>query len=240
MSERAPTIGVTRCSRLDDYIASVEQTGARARVLEVTESPRKVLTEIDGLLLTGGGDIDPVFYREERHPSTDDAEPGRDEFEIDLARRAIAVDLPTLAICRGVQVLNVAAGGTLVQDIPSTIASELRHSIEQPKDEVAHEVRVAPESRLAWALGPVVEVSGTCRVNSRHHQSVGRLGDRLVSSATATDGVIEAIEKPESRFCVGVQWHPENFWRTGEFSPLFGAFVEAARERLQRRLGEEE
>jgi putative glutamine amidotransferase len=240
MTGIAPTIGVTRCSRLDDYVSSVEQAGARVRVLEVSESPRKLLGEIDGLLLTGGGDVDPALYGEHRHASVDDAEPGRDEFELDLARRAMTGEVPLLAICRGAQVLNVAAGGTLVQDIPSSIASELRHSIEQPKDEVAHEVRVAPESRLAWALGTVVEASGTCRVNSRHHQSVGRLGDGLVSSATATDGVIEAIEKPESRFCVGVQWHPENFWRTGEFRPLFGAFVEAARERLQRRLGEEE
>ena len=240
MTNTTPTIGVTRCSRLDDYVSSVEQAGARVRVLEVSESPRKLLGEIDGLVLTGGGDVDPALYGEGRHESVDDAEPGRDEFELDLARRAMTEEVPLLAICRGVQVLNVAAGGTLVQDIPSSIASELRHSIEQPKDEVAHEVRVAPESRLAWALGPVVDAAHTCRVNSRHHQSVGRLGDGLVSSAAATDGVVEAIEKPESRFCLGVQWHPENFWRTGEFSPLFSAFVEAARERLQRRLGEDE
>jgi putative glutamine amidotransferase len=240
VTSSTPTIGVTHCSRLDDYVSSVEQAGARVRVLEVSESPRKLLAEIDGLLLTGGGDVDPALYGEDRHASVDDAEPGRDEFELDLARRAMTEEVPLLAICRGAQILNVAAGGALVQDIPSSIASELRHSIEQPTDEVSHEVRVAPDSRLAWALGEVVDASSTCRVNSRHHQSVGRLGDGLVSSATAPDGVIEAIEKPESRFCLGVQWHPENFWRTGEFSPLFGAFVEAARERLQRRIGEDE
>src|SRR5262245_51257419 len=105
-----PVIGVTRCSRLDDYVSSVEQAGARARVLDVSESPRKVLDEIDGVLLTGGGDVDPVLYGEDRHESVEDAEPGRDEFEIDLARRAIAADTPLLAICRGAQVLNVAAG----------------------------------------------------------------------------------------------------------------------------------
>src|SRR5687768_7532022 len=127
MTDRPATIGVTRCSKLEDYLASVEQAGARARVLEATESPRKVLNEIDGILLTGGGDVDPVFYRQDRHPLTDDAEPGRDEFEIDLARRAMAENVPVLAICRGAQVLNVAAGGTLVQDIPSAIESELTH-----------------------------------------------------------------------------------------------------------------
>jgi putative glutamine amidotransferase len=226
-----PVLGITRCSRLDDYIASVEQSGGRARVLEVGESPRSLIEQIDGVLLTGGGDIDPVFYGEERHPSVYDAEPGRDEFEIDLARRAVAADVPVLAICRGTQVLNVAAGGTLVQDIPSELATELAHSVETPKDCVAHEVRVAANSRLHAALGETVGAACTCRVNSRHHQSVGRLGSGLVASAVASDGVIEAIEAPAARFCVGVQWHPENFWQSGEFRGLFDAFIAAARER---------
>jgi putative glutamine amidotransferase len=231
MTERQPTIGVTRCSKLDDYIASVEQTGARARVLEVTESPRKVLAEIDGVLLTGGGDVDPVFYREERHPLTHDAEPGRDEFEIDLARRALGEDVPMLAICRGAQVLNVAAGGTLVQDIPSALESDLTHSVPEPKNVECHDITVAAGSRLARALGPRIEASCSCRVNSRHHQSVGRPGEGLAISAIAADGVIEAIEAPAARFCIGVQWHPENFWRSGEFRPLFEEFVRAAQER---------
>jgi putative glutamine amidotransferase len=225
-----PVVGITRCSRLDDYIASVEQSGGRARVLEVSESPRALMDQIDGVLLTGGGDVDPVFYGEERHPTSYDAEPGRDEFEIDLARRAVAKDLPLLAICRGSQVLNVAAGGTLVQDIPSAVTTELTHSVDVPKDGVAHEVRVTPNSRLHAALGAAVDAACTCRVNSRHHQSVGRLGSGLIATAVASDGVIEAIEAPAARFCVGVQWHPENFWRTGQFRGLFDAFVAAARE----------
>jgi putative glutamine amidotransferase len=233
-----PTIGVTQCSHLDDYIASVEQAGARARVLEVSESPRKVLGEIDGLLLTGGGDVDPVLYGQDRHPLVEDAEPGRDEFELDLARRAIGADLPVLAICRGAQVLNVAAGGTLIQDIPSTVVSDVSHSIKEPRDAVAHSVRVAPGSRLEQALGAAVDAAAhLCRVNSRHHQSIDRLGSGLVSSATSPDGVVEAIERVEAGFCVGVQWHPENFWRTGEFAPLFQAFVKTARERQVARLG---
>jgi putative glutamine amidotransferase len=228
-----PVIGITRCNRLDDYVSSIEQTGARVRVLEVSESPRAIVKEVDGVLLTGGGDVDPTFYGEERHDSVEDAEPGRDEFEIDLARRAMSADLPLLAICRGSQVLNVAAGGTLVQDIPSSVGTELPHRVTEPKNVECHDVSVVPGSRLAAALGAHIGAGCLCRVNSRHHQSVGRIGAGLVASATAPDGVIEAIEAPSSTFCVGVQWHPENFWQSGEFSPLFDAFVEAARARTR-------
>jgi putative glutamine amidotransferase len=232
--DRKPTIGVTRCSRLDDYVASVEQAGGRARVLDVSESPRKLLSELDGVLLTGGGDVDPVLYGEDRHPTVDDAEPGRDEFEIDLARRAVAADLPLLAICRGAQVLNVAAGGTLVQDIPSAVTSTLRHSLQEPKDAVAHEISVTPGSRLERVLSARIDAAHTCRVNSRHHQAVGRVGDGLSTSAVSADGIVEGIERPSATFCLGVQWHPENFWRTGEFAPLFEAFINAARARHHR------
>jgi putative glutamine amidotransferase len=224
-----PVIGVTRCNRMDDYIASIEQAGGRVRILEVSDSPRAVVREIDGLVLTGGGDIDPVLYREERHPTVTDAEPGRDEFEIDLARRAMDADLPLLAICRGAQVLNVAAGGTLVQDIPSGLETTLSHSIEEPKHELAHDVTVTPGSCLQRALGTDQAGTQTCRVNSRHHQSVGKLGGSLRTSAVAADGVVEAIEREDGEFCIGVQWHPENFWRTGEFNRLFAAFITAAR-----------
>jgi putative glutamine amidotransferase len=234
--DHVPVIGVTRCSRLDDYLASIEQSGAQARVLEVSESPRTVLQTIDGVLLTGGGDVDPALYGEARHDTVDDAEPGRDEFEIDLARRAMEADFPILAICRGAQVLNVAAGGTLVQDIPTAVTSDLAHSVKEPKNSIAHEIRIAADSRLHAALGAAMDPACACRVNSRHHQSVGRLGRDLVASATAPDGVIEGIEIPYRTFCVGVQWHPENFWRTGEFKPLFDAFVAAARERLESRV----
>jgi putative glutamine amidotransferase len=228
-----PIVGVTRCSKLEDYVASVEQAGARARVLEVSESPRALIDLLDGVLLTGGGDVDPVLYGEDRHPTIEDAEPGRDEFEIDLARRAMAADMPLLAICRGAQVLNVAAGGTLVQDIPSAVETDLSHTLKNPKDCIAHAVQITRGSRLHNALGARVDAACTCRVNSRHHQSVGKLGKDLVASGVAPDGVVEAIEAPDATFCLGVQWHPENFWRTGEFKPLFDAFVEAARLRRQ-------
>jgi putative glutamine amidotransferase len=226
-----PIIGITRCSRLDDYVASVEASGGRPRILEVSDSPRKILGEIHGLVLTGGGDIDPVLYGEDRHPSVEDAEPGRDEFELDLARRAVDANLPLLAICRGAQVLNVACGGTLVQDIPSEVTSDLRHSISEPRNAVAHDVTVRSGSKLEGALGTAATVR-TCRVNSRHHQSVGRVGRGLAASATAPDGVIEAIESPTADFCLGVQWHPENFVAGGEFRPLFDAFITRAAARL--------
>jgi putative glutamine amidotransferase len=135
--------------------------------------------------------------------------------------------VPLFAICRGVQVLNVAAGGTLVQDIPSAIESELDHRIQEPKHAPAHEVRITPDTVLASTLG-VDRQLDTCSVNSRHHQAVERVAPSFVVSAVSTDGVIEAIERPQSQFCVGVQWHPENFWPSGEFDGLFEAFVRAA------------
>jgi len=217
---------------MDDYVQSVERAGGRVRVLDVGESPRRVVGEIQGLLLTGGGDVDPVFYGEDRHPTLDDAEPGRDEFEIDLARRAVSADLPLLAICRGAQVLNVAGGGSLVQDIPSFHSAALAHSVAEPRDGRAHEVRIDPGSRLARALGSEVDAAGTCRVNTRHHQSIARPGRGFVATARAPDGIVEAIEKPGAAWCVGVQWHPENFCATGGFRELFESFVSAARERM--------
>ena len=221
-------IGITRCSRMDDYLASVERAGGRPRILEVSESPAAVLEAVDGVLLTGGGDVDPLLYGEPRHPTVHDAEPGRDQFEIDLARRAVEAGIPLLAICRGAQVLNVAAGGTLLQDIPSAITSELSHAVSEPKTAESHDIRVVPGSRLGVALGTRLAGAWRCRVNSRHHQAVGRPGKGLTVSATAPDGVIEGIEAGAALFCVGVQWHPENFWETGEFAPLFDAFVRAA------------
>ena len=221
-----PTIGVTRCSRLDDYLSSVEQAGGRARVLEVSESPRKLLDEIDGLLLTGGGDIDPVLYGEDRHPTVEDAEPGRDEFEIDLARRAMAADLPLLAICRGAQVLNVAAGGTLVQDIPSTVTptSRTASSSRRAPTRMPSTSRLGRDSNRRSASRstrthvprqqPAPPVRRPCRVRPDplgHGARRRRRGDRKARTRA---------------FCVGVQWHPENFWRTGEFAPLFDTFVE--------------
>ena len=227
-------MGVTRCSSLEDYLRSIEKAGGVPRVLDFDGDPAAVLRQIDAVLLTGGGDVDPARYGQRRHETVQDAEPGRDEFELKLARSALDEDVPLLAICRGAQVLNVADGGTLVQDIPSAMETDLQHSLQQPKDCIAHGISVDPRSRLAQLLGTSATAICDCRVNSRHHQSVGRLGARLAVSARSDDGVVEAIENPSARFCIGVQWHPENFWRTGEFAPLFEAFIAAAA-RLQEK-----
>ena len=221
-----PKIGITPCSRLDDYVESVTRAGGDPIVLKNSDDPATVVAQVDGLLLTGGLDVDPALYGEAAHETTESA-PERDRFEIPLSRAAIAADLPVFAICRGVQVLNVAAGGSLVQDIPSAVTTDLNHSIDVPKDHLAHPVRVTPGTTLASALGPAAALEA-CDVNSRHHQSVGRVAPSFVVSAMSADGVVEAIERPEATFCLGVQWHPENFWRTGEFDGLFRTFVAAA------------
>ena len=227
-----PVIGITPCSRVDDYVQSVKKAGGEPRVLDNSQDPDAVVPEIDGLLLTGGLDVDPALYGETPHATTEIA-PERDRFEIPLSRAAMQADLPIFAICRGVQVLNVAAGGSLVQDIPSAITSDVPHAIDMPKDHLAHLISVAPGTTLAEAMEHRADLE-TCSVNSRHHQSVGRVAPSFVTSATSPDGIIEAIEKPDADFCVGVQWHPENFWRTGEFDGLFSRFVDAARARVRR------
>jgi putative glutamine amidotransferase len=227
-----PVVGITRCSRVDDYVESVKRAGGEPVVLEPTDDPVRSLDRVDALLLSGGLDIDPAQYGEAPHPATE-VDAARDAFEIPLSRGAVARDMPVFAICRGVQVLNVAAGGTLIQDIPSTVPSELAHSIDVPKDHLAHAVRVTPGSRLAASLGPCTPRE-ICAVNSRHHQAVGQVAPSFVVSAVSEDGVVEAIERPESTFCVGVQWHPENFWRTGEFAGLFAEFVAAASKQRTR------
>ena len=224
-----PRIGITPCTRIDDYVESVKCAGGEPIVLRNSDNPATAIPALDGLLLTGGLDVDPSLYGETPHDTTSTA-PERDRFEVPLSIAAMADDLPILAICRGVQVLNVAAGGSLVQDIPSAVASEVNHSIDVPKNYQAHPIKVTPGTRLAAALGPDGDLE-TCPVNSRHHQSVARVAPEFVVSAVSPDGVVEAIERPDRTFCVGVQWHPENFVKSGEFSGLFEEFVAAAAKR---------
>jgi putative glutamine amidotransferase len=209
-----------------DYRTALERAGARVRELTPADRLPGVLDQVDGLLLTGGVDVEPAEYGEEPHPTVE-TDKVRDDYELALAREALARDLPLLAICRGAQVLNVAAGGTLVQDIPSAQPAALGHQIDR-KDAVAHEVHVEPGTCLARLLDRRLSVDRSIPVNSRHHQSVKQPAPGFVVSATAPDGIVEAIEKPAAPFCVGVQWHPENFWQTGEFNELFQGLIEAA------------
>ena len=225
-------IGITTCRKLEDYRQSILHVGGEPRILDSSMPVEQALAGIGGLMLTGGGDVAPARYGEPPHPAVVEAEPGRDEFEIALVAAARARHLPIFAICRGAQVLNVACGGTLVQDIPAEVAGALAHSLAVPQHEpyaLAHEVWVDKDSLLAKLMRERL-VDEAIEVNSRHHQAVKRVAKGLVASATAPDGVIEAIEDPKARFCLGVQWHPENFFRTGEFRALFEGFLEASQE----------
>jgi putative glutamine amidotransferase len=225
-----PTIAIAQCAKLPDYEESVRRAGGDVRVLDrAVDRPSDVIAGVHGLLLTGGGDVQPSLYGATPHPTFDPAEPGRDEFEIELVRRAIEADLPIFAICRGIQVLNVARGGTLIQDIPDEVGTTVDHRVKEPRFAIAHDVWLTSNSLLERTLRERLEDADSLAVNSRHHQAVKDAGEGLAVAATAPDGVIEALEDPGRRFCVGVQWHPENFWRTGEFRELFEAFVQACR-----------
>jgi putative glutamine amidotransferase len=222
-------IAVSQNRRVTDYLESVRRAGGEpVEVADTQEAPAAIVARVHGVMLTGGGDVDPALYGETPHATYQPAEPGRDAFEIGLAKAAIAADVPLLAICRGMQVLNVAMGGTLVQDVPSEIAGALNHSIREPRFHIAHEVWVSRDSRL-WSIMADKLDGESLQVNSRHHQAVKRVAPGFEVNATAPDGVIEGMERPASRFCLAVQWHPENFWRTGEFRPLFEHFLAATR-----------
>jgi putative glutamine amidotransferase len=211
--------------------------GGEVRVLDPSMGIAGALEGIKGLLLTGGGDIAPSRYGEATHESVVDIDEQRDEFEWALVAEARRRDLPILAICRGIQVLNVACGGTLVQDIPTQVPGALEHSFKVPPHErysLAHEMWLDKDTLLAKLMRERLSDADSCEVNSRHHQAVKAVAPGFQVSATAPDGVIEAIEDPSSRFCLGVQWHPENFWRTGEFRPLFEGFLEAAQSETKK------
>jgi putative glutamine amidotransferase len=219
-------IGITPNDRLSDYLESVKRAGGEPRVLSLDAPP--TLDGLDGVLFTGGGDVDPARYGDVRHPNTNEPDAARDAFEITLAKLALETDTPLLAVCRGIQVINVAAGGTLLQDIPAQVNQPHGHQIDSPSYALAHEVWVTPGTELARVMQEELKDGEVLQVNSRHHQAVGKTAEGFTISATAPDGVVEAIERPGARFCVAVQWHPENFWRTGEFRSLFEEFVKAA------------
>jgi putative glutamine amidotransferase len=225
-----PRIGIARASRTGDYVESVRRAGGAPSLIDAADRAERPWQRIAGVVLTGGPDVDPRLYGQVPVRHHEPAADGRDAFEIELVTRAIERNLPVLAICRGMQVLNVAAGGTLVQHIPDDIPQPLDHQVKTPAWGIAHDVLVQPASALARLLAlPSGAAPHRVAVNSRHHQAVKHVAPGLVCVAAATDGVIEAVERPASRFCVAVQWHPENFWRTGEFDGLFRAFVDACR-----------
>jgi putative glutamine amidotransferase len=226
-------IAVTNCAKLEDYKQSIVHAGGEVRVIENGLDVAAALKGAGGLMLTGGDDVSPQLYGEHKHPATVDGAPERDEFEIALVREARRIGLPIFAICRGMQVMNVACGGTLVQDIPTQVDNALDHAFKVPAHksfDYAHDVWVETNSLLAKLMAERLNGSDSCAVNSRHHQAVKTVAPGFRVVATAPDGIIEAIEDPAAVFCLGVQWHPENFWRTGEFRPLFEGFLEAAKQ----------
>jgi putative glutamine amidotransferase len=187
----------------------------------------KSLDSLDGLLLTGGTDVNPVHYGQGRLRESESPDDRRDALELRLVREALAANLPVLGICRGLQLLNVALRGTLIQHLDSTDVHQQRpKNAESGKHPPAHKIWVAPDTRLAKIVG-----GGAHDVNSRHHQAIESIGEGLVVSAIASDGVIEAIEKPGATFVLAVQWHPEDrIFSSAADRKLFEAFATATRE----------
>jgi putative glutamine amidotransferase len=209
------------------YARAVQRAGGLALMLppdpQVVEQPGEILDRIDGLVLTGGCDIDPTSYGGTPHAQTGDTSPERDEFEVALARAALERDMPLLGICRGMQLLNVALGGGIEQHLPDVLGHERhRHT---PGAFADHHVRIEPGSLAARVVGREREA-----VKSHHHQAIEGLGDGLVPSGwSEEDEVVEAIEQPDRRFALGVLWHPEE----DEASRVLQALVEEARARSE-------
>ena len=201
------------------YVRAVEQAGGRPLLVPPSENGiEETLDALDGIIFSGGGDLDPDTYGADAHPETKEVSPERDSAELSLLQAALVRDMPVLAVCRGSQVLNVARGGDLVQHLPEIVGHDRhRHEHASMAD---HEVTVEGESKLGAILGE------RAPVKSSHHQGFGRLGEGLRESAWAEDGTVEALEDPSHRFALGVLWHPEE----GEDFALFKALVEEAAE----------
>jgi putative glutamine amidotransferase len=192
------------------------------------EMAPQILDGVGGLVLTGGEDIEPSRFGASRHPATGEANQDRDRGELALAKEAAARRIPTLAICRGVQILNVALGGTLIQDLPSDVGSRVDHDAESSRNTRVHPVAVSDGSRLADIVG-----ARSIATNSFHHQAVGKLASDLRAVATSPDGVVEAVECADRAWwAVGVQWHPEELTETPEEwdRRLFSAFAAAVKD----------
>jgi putative glutamine amidotransferase len=212
------------------YFHAVTRVGAVPWMIPLyhddLDTLREIYDRLDGLLIPGGVDMDPRTYGEDVLPECGTLDPARDAVELQLTRWAIADEKPVLGLCRGAQVINVAAGGSLYQDVPSQVANAIKHdyypTMGFARDHRAHAVDLSAATLIADVLG-----GSTAVVNSMHHQSVKRVGGGLAISAVAPDGVVEAVEGTGDAYLVGVQWHPEMF---EEETALFGGFISAARE----------
>lgn len=208
------------------YVTALENAGLVPLIVPPLSNERaaaSVLDSVSGLVLTGGEDVDPARYGEDRHEKVRSVNAARDATEAALIQEAKARRLPILAICRGIQILNVALGGTLIQDIPSTVATGIAHDEEGPRTSRSHEISVEPGSLIARAIG-----AEQATVNSFHHQAVQRVADGMRVTAKSPDGVIEGIESTDKDWWVmGVQWHPEDLTESPEpwDRGLFRAFA---------------
>jgi putative glutamine amidotransferase len=210
-----------------DYVDAVERAGGRPLVVPPSETAvEETLDALDGIVFSGGADVDPVAYGAERHGATDPPQERRDRGELALLRAALERDMPVLAICRGSQLLNVARGGDLVQHLPDTLGGDAHKEV--PGTFSEHGVRVGEGTRLGEIVGDRGDVK------SHHHQGIGSVGEGLVETAWADDGTLEGLEDPSKRFAVGVLWHPE----AGDDAALFEALVEEARSYRSERRGE--
>jgi len=213
-----------------NYLEAIRRAGGVALLVPpdpaVIADPDLVLDRVDGLLLIGGPDVDPVRYGADRHDLSEEPVPMRDEMELALVARARARCLPTLGICRGIQVMNVAAGGTLEQHLPDRLGDEAHRRVLGTFAGNEHEVRLEPESLAARACGAALH-----RVTSHHHQGLAEVGSGLVVTGRAEDGVPEALEDPEAGYFLGVQWHPEADVESRVIASLVCAAAGAAAER---------
>ena len=239
-----PVIGIT-CSRsvggrwcdydlghfiefaFDAYSQAVLNCGGAPLLIPICQSKSSLAAicgQLDGLIFSGGPDINPRFYKDEPHHGLKDVDENQDEMELELSRQALAADVPILGICRGLQLLNVAMGGTLYQDIALQVPKACNHSPRADRGTVTHKVRIEPNTRLQETLQRT-----SLWVNSKHHQAVKAPAPGLVISAVASDGIIEALEDPTRPFLLGVQWHPEGLWKKDAAArKLFKALIAAA------------
>ncbi|MEW6182209.1 MAG: gamma-glutamyl-gamma-aminobutyrate hydrolase family protein [Bacillota bacterium] len=228
-----PIIGITAAYNEDEerlflsrfYVDAVSAVGGLPLVIPPLhpDAADAVFDSIDGLLLSGGGDLDPFHFGEEPLPCTGQISPRRDVFELTLARTAVLRRLPVLGVCRGMQLLNVAAGGSIHQDLSQGATQPLKHDQDAPRWYPTHTVRIQPGSKLGVIFGRL-----EIRVNSFHHQSINRLAEGFKCTARSPDGVVEGIESGSLPFAVGVQCHPELMWEKDSiFRNIFAALVDS-------------
>ncbi|WP_420628766.1 gamma-glutamyl-gamma-aminobutyrate hydrolase family protein [Candidatus Leptofilum sp.] len=239
---RKPLIGCTTYRKISDQTPPIDLLGLMPAYLDAivaaggvpvmiplglsADDLREIIQQMDGILLPGGGDIKPSVYQGNGHPTVSGIDEDRDRVELTVARTAISQQKPLLAICRGMQVLNVALGGTLWEDVELLMPQAMHHEFvnTHPRNYLAHDVTIEPDSLLARQLG------GTeTAVNSLHHQGIRRLADDLRATAFAPDGLVEGVEVIDHPYAVGVQWHPENIIHNApHMLGLFRGLVEAA------------